>query len=82
MKVLISKLLYAFVLAIFVSANVFSIGGANVSTSPQPIDNGPERGYNPENGRLAFIGNDEPIHIPTVSGLEVEDMSPERQSMQ
>lgn len=81
MKALISKVLYALVLAIFVSANVFSIGGANISIYPRTIDKGPERGYNPENGRLAFIGNDGPIHIPAVSGLEADDMSPESMSL-
>ena len=69
MKTVLTKLTYALLIAIIISTNVLQ-GSAALSTDQSPLPkDGPERGYNPETGRVAFIGGDFPIHVPGASGM-------------
>ncbi len=78
MKTFLSKLTNALLIAIFISVNFFH-GGKATNTTSYPITNDePERGYNPETGRLVFLGGKTPIHVPGASGMQsmkVQDRS-------
>jgi len=79
MKTLSTKLMYALLIAIIISTNVFQGGAAlNATQSPTKKDD-TERGYNPETGRVAFVGGDTPINVPGAS--EVRSASPQDKAM-
>ncbi len=78
MKTYFSKLTTALLIAIFIGTSVFHGGEATNTTSYPITTDEPERGYNPETGRLVFIGSKTPIYVPGASGIQsmkVQDSS-------
>jgi Zn-dependent metalloprotease/streptogramin lyase len=81
MKTFFYKILLGILIAVYVSSMVLSEA---VLATPNPdhnqsspfTKNGPKHGYNPETGKLSFIGDGDPIQVPGVSdvkGMSVKD---------
>ncbi len=78
----LNKVTSAILLTLIISLTLFQSGAAQNNSLAQQEKGEPERGYNPETGRLAFIGGDTPIVVESLSGQALRELSPEQQAME
>ena len=80
MTIKLNKIVSAVLVAIMISITFFQTGVALENPRLPQEKREPERGYNPETGRLAFIGGETPIAVQGVSGIRA--MSSENRAME